>query len=231
MRNIFEINRPVDRKRLDIKSENKHLLVNNVCFSKHIIPDKKNVIHGIGEGLISIRELYYDYTVSLFDLGNISLSKSRKPSEILKTLSNNNIFTVLISDSLYSGLNSLVSLISKHITTSNRMKITNIFYHDKIEKNGRKNELIVQIIWHIIDRFVNRVKEIMLNNVNGIKKFLINLEQSAKQLSFDYSNITNRWRMKFQKKSEKNLSIIACTEEDYRVAIKQNIPLKWICYQ
>jgi hypothetical protein len=227
MRNIFEINDLVDKKRLDIKSENKHLLVNDVFFSKHIIPDKKYGIHGTGEKLNQLRKsLYRGYTISLSNCGNIPRPKNNKLNKILKTLLNNNII-ILISAFSYSGSNSPEYLIWKHVTTSNKMKTVNVFCHDKIEKNG----LIAQIIGQIIDRFVNRAKEIMLNNVNEIKKILINIEQLAKQLNFYYSNIINRRRIKFQKKYVKNLSIIVCTEENYKIVYKQDIPLKWIYYQ
>jgi hypothetical protein len=140
-----------------------------------------------------------------------------------------------IADSLYSGLNGLYSeevcLIARHAGISDNLKIANIFCHDKIEKNGQKSELIAQIVWHIIDGIVNRANEIMLNNVNGIKKILINLEQPAEQLVFYYSNITNRWWMEIRRNFEKKTLIISCTEDDYKTACRHDVPLRWIWYQ
>jgi hypothetical protein len=350
MNSIFEITDHVDKKNLDITSDNKHLLINKVNFSGRKLSGAKIVILGIGaeEGLILVRkalyELYCKQDVNIFDLGNIPQSKSDSLKEILKTLLDNNIFTILIgnsvdilpvciesmadkrsvsasavspavvrtdftdsllrnkflnlfdfnflgyqtylsdpeilnglssryyetlrlgkfrkdsqiyepalrysdifsldvasvrkseiTDSLYSGLNGLypeeACLISRHAGISDNLKIANIFCRDRIEKNGQKNELIAQIIWHLIDGFVNRANEIMLNNVNGIKKILINLEQPTEQLIFYYSNITNRWWMEIQKKSKKNSLIIACTEDDYKTACRHDIPLRWIWYQ
>ncbi|MDR1584236.1 MAG: hypothetical protein LBS55_13455 [Prevotellaceae bacterium] len=350
MCDIFEIIDPINRKSLDIKSENKGLLINKVIFSGQELFGKKIAILGVGaeKGLKYIRkslyELYFGYEVSISDLGNIPLSKSDKLKEVLKFLLDSNIFTVIISnsidilpvclssmsdredvsasvispavvqtdftdsvinhkyrnlfdlnllgyqtylsdpevlselssdycetlrlgkfrennriyepalrdsdilsldiasvkkteiaDSLYSGLNGLYSeeicLISRHAGISDKLKIANIFCQDKIKKNGRKNELIAQIIWHIIDGFVNRANEIMLNNMNGIKKILINLEQPAEQLVFYHSDITNRWWMEIQKKIEDKPLIIACTEDDYKVACQHDVPLRWIWYQ
>jgi hypothetical protein len=350
MNDIFEIVDPVDKKSFDIKSENKHLLINKVRFSRQELSGTKIVILGIGaeKGLAFVREslyrLYCGHEVSILDLGNIQQSKSDNLKEILKTLSDNNILTILIgnsvdilpvcldamadkksvsasvvsptvvrsdftnslmnnrfrnlfdfnflayqtylsdpemlnklsscyfetlrlgkfrednrvyepvlrdsdifsldmasirkseiTDSLYSGLNGLYSeevcLISRHAGISDNLKIANIFCHDKIEKNGQKNELIAQIIWHIIDGFANRANEIMLNNVNRIKKILINLEQPAEQLVFYYSDITNRWWMEIRKNSEEKPLIIACTEDDYKTACRHDVPLRWIWYQ
>jgi hypothetical protein len=349
MSDIFEIINPVDKKSFDIKSDNKHLLINKVDFSGRELSGTKIAILGIGaeNGLMYIRKslygLYCGHNVSISDLGNIPQPKDEL-REILKTLSDNNIFTILIgnsvdilpvclnalsdkksisasivspsvvcsdftdsliankfpnlfdcnflayqtylsdpeilhklssgyfetlrlgkfrenkriyepvlrdsdifsldmasvrkseiADSLYSGLNGLYSeevcLIARHAGISDNLKIANIFCRDKIEKNGQKNELFAQIIWHIVDGIVNRAGEIMLNNVNGIKKILINLEQPSEQLVFYYSDITNRWWMEIKENSEKNPLIIACTEDDYKTACRLDVPLRWMWYQ
>jgi hypothetical protein len=140
-----------------------------------------------------------------------------------------------ITDSLYSGQNGLYSeevcLISRHAGISDNLKIANIFCLHKIEKNGQINELLAQIVWHIVDGFAHRTKENMLNNVNGIKKILVNLEHPAEQLVFYHSDVTNRWWMEVQGNSEKNPLIIACCEDDYKIACKHDVPLRWIWYQ
>jgi hypothetical protein len=140
-----------------------------------------------------------------------------------------------IADSLYSSLNGLYSeevcLISRHAGISENLKIANIFCHDKIEKNGQKSELIAQIIWHIVDGFANRANEKTLNTANGIKKILINLEQPSEQLVFYHSDITNRWWMEIRGKSKNKSLIIACTEDDYKIASRHDVPLRWLWYQ
>ncbi|MDR2285963.1 MAG: hypothetical protein LBE04_00580 [Prevotellaceae bacterium] len=173
MNDIFEIVAPVNKKSFDIKSDNKHLLINEIDFSGR---------------------------------------------------------------DLYSGLNSLYSekvclIASRYAGISDNLKIANIFCHDKIEKKSQKNALIAQIIWHIVDKIANRAGEIMLNNVNRIKKFLINLEQPAEQLVFYYSDITNRWWVEIRESYEKKPLIISCTEDDYKTACRKEIPLRWIWYQ
>ncbi|MDR1340586.1 MAG: hypothetical protein LBK58_11115 [Prevotellaceae bacterium] len=138
------------------------------------------------------------------------------------------------ADSLYSGLNGLyleeICRISRYAGISDNLKIANVFCRDKIEKNGQKNEIIAQIVWHIIDGITNRADEIMLNNVNRIKKFLINLEQPEEQLIFYHSDITNRWWMEIRKDSETSPLIIPCMEEDYKMACRHDVPLRWIWY-
>jgi hypothetical protein len=350
MNGIFEIIDPVNRNSFDIKSENKYLLVNKVDFSGRELSGTKIVILGLGEpeGLMSVRRslygLYFGHDTIISDWGNLSLSNIDELKNILKTLLDNNIFVILIgnsvdvlpvcfdamsakqnvsasvvapavvssdfmdsllnnrfrnlfnfnvlayqtylsdpevlsqlssryfetlrlgkfrednrayepslrdsdvfslniasvrkpeiADSFYSGLNGLYSeeicLISRHAGISDNMKIANVYCHDKIGKNGQKNELIAQIIWHIVDGFVNRANEIMLNNVNEIKKILINFEQPSEQLVFYHSDITNRWWMEVREKTEVEPLIMACTEDDYKTACRHDVPLRWIWYQ
>ncbi|MDR2383046.1 MAG: hypothetical protein LBD76_04080 [Prevotellaceae bacterium] len=350
MNEIFEIINPVDKNSFDIKSDNKHLLVNKVDFSGRKLSGTKIVILGTGEakGLMSVRKLlyglYFGQEISIADWGNIPESDSDKIHDILKILLDNNIFVIIIgnaintlpscldsmasrknisasvvspavvrsdftdklmskrfrnlfnfnflayqtylsdpavinnlssryfetlrlgkfrednriyepllrdsdifgldiasvrkpeiADSLYSDLNGLYSeeicLISRHAGISDNLKIANIFCNDKIKKNGQKNTLIAQIVWHIVDGYANRANEKMLNNVNGIKKFLINLDQPAEQLIFYRSDITNRWWMEIGGKPENETFVISCTEDDYKTACRQDVPLRWLWYQ
>jgi hypothetical protein len=350
MNKIFEIINPVDKSSFDIKSDNKHLLVNKVDFSGRKLSGTKIVILGTGEakGLTSVRKslygLYFGHEISISDWGNIPERDSGKIKDILKILLDNNIFVIIIgnavdilpvcldsmadkenvsasivspavvrsdftdslmsnrfqnlfnlsflayqtylsdpeilsglssryfetlrlgkfrennriyepslrdsdifsldmasvrkpeiADSLYSGLNGLYSeeicLISRHAGISDNMKRANIFCHDNIEEKGQKNALIAQIVWHIVDGYANRADEKTLNNVNGIKKILINLEQPAEQLIFYRSDITNRWWMETGMKTENEPLIISCTEDDYKTACRQDVPLRWLWYQ
>jgi hypothetical protein len=349
MSDIFDIFNPVDKKSLDMKSDNGHLLVNRVNFHRNELLSPKIVILGVGEGkgLTFVRKslygLYYGREVLISDWGNIPLSENDKLQEILKILSDNNIFVILIgnatdvlpvcldsladresvsasivspaivrsgfmdsllnnrfenlfdmnflayqtylsdpevlstlssryfetlrlgkfrednmlyepalrdsnifsldmasvrkseiADSSYSGLNGLYSeevcRISRYAGISDNLKIANIFCRDEIKKNSQKNELIAQIVWHILDGIANRANEIMLNNVNGIKKILINLEQPEEHFVFYHSDITNRWWMEIRENPEIPPLIIACTEDDYKVACRQDVPLRWIWY-
>jgi hypothetical protein len=350
MSKIFDIINPVDKNSIGIKSDNKHLLINKVDFSGRELSGTKIVILGIGkkEGLISVRKLlyglYFGYEINISDWGNIPESDSDKIKDVLKILSDNDVFVIVIgnavdilpvcldsmadsenisativspavvrseftdslksnkfgnifninflayqtylsdpevlsdlssryfdtqrlgkfrednriyepllrdseifslniasvrkleiADSLYSDLNGLypeeVCLISRYAGISDNMKIANIFCHDKIEKKGQKNALIAQIIWHIVDGYANRADEKTLNNVNGIKKILINLEQPAEQLVFYHSDITNRWWMEVGGKTESEPLIISCTEDDYKTVCRQDVPLRWLWYQ
>jgi hypothetical protein len=348
MSNIFEIIDPLDKKVFETKSKiAKHLLINKVKFLKHELPKTEIAILGIGEGLIAVRKAFYgmycNYNIGISDLGNLPLSGREKLETILRTLSQNNIFTILIgnsvdvsseclnslagnkkvsasivypsvvesdflnyilnnklkhlfnlnvlgyqtylsnpdvlnkisanyfetirlgkfrentriyepalrdsdifsldmasvkrseiADSLYSGANGLYSeevcLISRQAGISDNLKLANIFCLHKIEENGQINELLAQTAWHIVDGYAHRTTENMLNNVNGIKKILVNLEHPAEQLVFYHSDVTNRWWMEVQNNSENKPLVIACCEDDYKIACKHDVPLRWIWY-
>ncbi|MDR1897012.1 MAG: hypothetical protein LBR10_09515 [Prevotellaceae bacterium] len=140
-----------------------------------------------------------------------------------------------IPDCRHAGINGLyaeeICLIAKYAGMSDNLKIISIFGLEKIKENGQTSELIAQIIWHIAEGFANRAHENMLNNVNGIKKIFVNLESPSEQLIFYHSDITNRWWMEVQGKTDRKALIIACSEEDYKIACRHDIPLKWIWYQ
>jgi len=136
-----------------------------------------------------------------------------------------------IPDSSTSGVNGLYSeeicLISRYAGISDNLKIVNLF-NNNFEEKGQLSELTAQIIWHIVDGYVHRAHENMLNNVNGIEKILVNLESPETQLVFYHSRITNRWWMEVQGKKP---TIVACSDEDYKTACKHDIPLRWVWYQ
>jgi hypothetical protein len=174
----------------------------------------------------------------------IRLGKFREDSRIYEpALRDSELFSLDIAaikkseipDSIYSGPNGLyaeeVCLIARQAGISDNLRIANIFCLHKIEENGQINELLAQIVWHLTDGFAHRTPENMLNNVNGIKKILVNLEHPAEQLVFYHSDVTNRWWMEVQSNFEKKPLIIACCEDDYKIACKHDVPLRWVWYQ
>jgi hypothetical protein len=106
-----------------------------------------------------------------------------------------------------------------------------LFCHDKIGKKGQKNEKKAQFIWNIVDKFTSWANGITLNNVNGIKNILINLERPAKQTAFHYRDITDCFRKEIQKKSGKDPVIISCIKDDCKIAGRHGPSLKQIRYR
>jgi hypothetical protein len=130
-----------------------------------------------------------------------------------------NIFEVIDSRAKEVKLRNKCSFISKIRFLRKRI--------EKIEKNG----LIIQNPCHIFDKFADRTDEIMLNNVNGVKKFLINFEQFSEKSALNYGGIINRLMMKIREKLKNNSEIIACAKENYKLVCIRSMTLNRVRYQ
>ncbi|MDR2466441.1 MAG: hypothetical protein LBD35_03520 [Prevotellaceae bacterium] len=351
MTNIFNTIEPVDKTLFGKQPEkSKYLFVNGIDFVEKKLPETKIALLGAGTSLNPVREhlysMYFPYNITIGDLGDLPAKKKDKLPEILRSLMDNGVFTIVAGNSsdtfgrcfeslaqtgskvslscltpaitqndftdyllnakreslsdltlmayqtylsdpeiltalesnyfetlrlgkfredpkVYepplrdsemlhmdfaslkasevqscseSGVNGLYSeemcTIARYAGLSDKMKLVNIFSRKNLKENKRTNELIAQIVWHIAEGCVHRVKEDTLNNVNGIKKIIVNIETPPTQLIFYHSNRTNRWWIEVKERgADSPPVIVACTEYDYKTACKHEIPLKWIWYR
>ncbi|MDR2564146.1 MAG: hypothetical protein LBC98_09455 [Prevotellaceae bacterium] len=123
-----------------------------------------------------------------------------------------------------------ICLLAMYAGISDNMKTAGLFGFDSSLENTQTSILTAQIIWHLIDGFARRRHENLLNNANGIKKFLINLDSPLHDLVFYHSETSERWWMEVKISGDATAYIIACSENDYKSARRHEIPLRWLWY-
>ena len=138
--------------------------------------------------------------------------------------------------SLHSSPNGLyaeeICQIARYGGISDRLSIAGIFGFNQDKINCDITFMLVgQLIWHFIDGFSKRiVNDSPLKNVNGIKKYIVDMGSSIQQLVFYYSNISERWWMEVPSEKTSSNLLVACSYDDYRAACRQEVPLRWIWF-
>jgi len=96
-----------------------------------------------------------------------------------------------------------------------------------VDKYDVTVKLMAQIIWHFLEGFCNRTIESPEKYVNDFNQFVIDFEDTDLPLTFYQSRKTGRWWMEIRDVEEKKKIVIPCTEEDYKIASKNEIPDRW----
>ncbi len=114
-------------------------------------------------------------------------------------------------------------------------KLTSIgFYgiNPKYDQRGQTAHLAAQMIWYFIDGYMNRVQDLPYLHSNDYVKFSVANEDSDEDLIFLKSKKTGRWWMVIKPSNLDNNTFrphqfIPCTYEDYKLALKNEIPDRW----
>lgn len=124
-----------------------------------------------------------------------------------------------------------VCQLARYAGISDNLKIATIVGFDlEEEKDCQTSQLIAQLVWHFTDGYLHRKNEDLLNNVNAIKKIIVNLDAPSRQLVFYHSNISERWWMEVPGACDTSGLIFACSIEDYRTACTHEVPLRWVWF-
>tara|TARA_B100001115_G_scaffold172906_1_gene156520 strand:- start:678 stop:1178 length:501 start_codon:yes stop_codon:yes gene_type:complete len=141
-----------------------------------------------------------------------------------------------VSANVCSGPNGLsgeeICKLMRYAGISDKITSLGVFeYNQNLDKNGQSAQLISQMIWYFLEGYSLRKNE--LNpNVNNCIKYTVSFDDGRNEIIFYKSKKSSRWWMGVPVKSEKNKNIvnyfIACSYADYELAIKGDIPPKWI---
>ena len=141
-----------------------------------------------------------------------------------------------VSANVYSGPNGLsgeeICKLMRYAGISDKITSLGVFeYNQNLDKNGQSAQLISQMIWYFLEGYSLRKNE--LNpNVNNCIKYTVSFDDGRNEIIFYKSKKSSRWWMGVPVKSEKNKNIenyfIACSYKDYELAMKGDIPPKWI---
>lgn len=89
--------------------------------------------------------------------------------------------------------------------------------------------LSAQIIWHFIQGFFQRKNEYPFTDLSNYQKFIVNVPQVGHDINFYKSPKTNRWWLEvpYPGATYKRSLFVACTNSDYQLACKGEIPDRW----
>ncbi|MDR1055692.1 MAG: hypothetical protein LBL90_07710 [Prevotellaceae bacterium] len=124
-----------------------------------------------------------------------------------------------------------VCQLARYAGISDRLTIGGIFGF-KLEKDNNRttSQLVAQVMWHLIDGYMARKNDSPLKNVNGIKKYIVDMGAPMQQLVFHYSTLSERWWMEVPGETSSNNLLIACSNDDYRSACNHEVPLRWVWF-
>lgn len=116
--------------------------------------------------------------------------------------------------------------LARYSGLSNRVSAFGLFEFSNIRTSKTTAMLIAQIIWYFIEGVNYRVVDFPNKGVEH-QKYIVPVEND--QLVFYKSLKTNRWWIEMPdfagvNNKIKKLSLLSCTEEDYRLACNQEIP-------
>ncbi len=120
--------------------------------------------------------------------------------------------------------------IGKYAGISNNLKCFGLFeMNPDYDLNNQSAALAAQIIWYFIDGFISRKDDFPKEGTKEYTKHIVSFDGDEQNIVFYQNNYNNRWWMEVPKpgRPEKKL-IIACTNDDYKLACKQELPERWL---
>jgi formiminoglutamase len=102
-------------------------------------------------------------------------------------------------------------------------------YNPDYDKRGQTAEVIATMIWYFVEGFYHRKKEVNFSD-DVYTKYVVSLMGNDMQdLIFYKNNFNEKWWMEvpYPGKPEK-ISIIPCSYTDYQLAMKGELPQRWI---
>lgn len=111
-------------------------------------------------------------------------------------------------------------------------KVSSFGIYNMCQSKDNKNQtsqLAAQIIWHFIQGYYSRRGEYPNTEISKMKKYLVDVEGLDKKINFYKSEDTGRWwvEVPFKSKKKSGSKIISCSENDYQIAIQNEIPERW----
>jgi formiminoglutamase len=120
--------------------------------------------------------------------------------------------------------------LARYAGLSPRLKVFGLFEtNPDYDKSGMTTELAAQIIWYFIEGLTHRRMEDPATDGSLFTKYYVENELNDAPLVFYHHPSTNRWWIEIPDTDSKSWEI-ACGENDYSQAVKQEIPEIWWKY-
>jgi len=118
--------------------------------------------------------------------------------------------------------------ISHYAGIGDHVKVAGFFnLIPRLDSSDLSCKLMAQIVWHFIEGFYCRIPEDPGKSGQDFNEFIIDLEDLDMQITFYQSRKTNRWWMKIFNEYNDTDRLVACTQEDYDMAARYEVPDRW----
>ena len=117
----------------------------------------------------------------------------------------------------------LSCILSKYAGQSNRANFLGLF---ELSDNLIANKLYSEIIWYFIDGIDKRVLETDFYDSQTFNKYIV--QTSGRDITFFKSKISEKWWVLIDSSKNNANNFLPCLEEDYKDALNDNIPIRWL---
>ncbi len=110
---------------------------------------------------------------------------------------------------------------------SDNMKIVGFFEMnpENDSREGLGAMLMAQAVWHFIDGNAHRYYDYPFCSIDYYDSYLVWMENLDIEIKFYRNAMNNRWWVEIP--TDDGREIISCTEEDYKIAMENEIPERW----
>lgn len=119
-----------------------------------------------------------------------------------------------------------ICTLARYSGISDKVSSFGIFNHNFSEK---ETLLLAQIIWYFIEGYHYRSKEYPFGSRENFIKYIVPIEED--DLVFYKSDVSERWWIEIPHNSLNNKlkknTLLPCSQEDYLMATRQEIPNRW----
>lgn len=115
-------------------------------------------------------------------------------------------------------------------------KVSSVGFYEcnsELDNTGQTADLTAQMIWYFVDGFYSRKGDFPKCNKDEYIKYNINIGHPEQNIVFYKSPRSARWWMEIPYPSDEKLKynrhlLAPCTYEDYKMAMKNELPGRWI---
>ncbi len=118
--------------------------------------------------------------------------------------------------------------IARYAGLADKMKVAGFFNMiPKLDQQDVSAKLMAQIVWHFIDGVNSRIVETPPGKDDEFNHYLVDIEDIDLPITFYESRKTGRWWMQISNDTLTAEKIIPCTQEDYELTSRNEIPDRW----
>lgn len=114
-------------------------------------------------------------------------------------------------------------------------KLTSVGFYEinpELDNNGQTAHSVAQMIWYFIDGYNNRKKDFPVGSRKTYLKYIVNMQEGDKEVTFYKSDKSERWWMDVPYPSHKKIKferhvLVPCSYNDYKTACENEMPNRW----